>query len=73
MPDVLDYNSYDCLKIIQEKLNEQKISSIIMSKNKIFITWKNLEEKIIVSKETQINLSSDETVNKYNNKYSDQY
>jgi hypothetical protein len=53
VPDCLDYKPLECLKYIEGKLKEQKISDIILSHSRIFITWNNLESKI---KETNENL-----------------
>lgn len=80
-----DYDPYECLKFIKEKLMEQNISTHILTRKKIFITWHDLEEKINQKEEEIIqleknsfdydkhnsNLSSNENVNKYNDKYSD--
>lgn len=43
-----DYDPKVCMKYIKEKLAEHEISSLIIKKSrtKIFITWKNLEEKL---------------------------
>lgn len=41
-----DYVSHDCLKFIKDKLSNQHISTKILSKKKIFITWHDLEEKM---------------------------
>lgn len=46
MPDCIDYVSLNCLKFIEKKLHEQKISILPLSQTKMFITWINLEEKI---------------------------
>lgn len=35
------YNSYECLTIIQEKLRKKNFDTLIISNNKIFISWKN--------------------------------
>ena len=44
--EILDYDSLECMQYIKNKLNEQKISSTIWDKNKLFITWASLEKKI---------------------------
>jgi hypothetical protein len=36
------YNSYECIKIIQEKLKEKKFLTMIISNKDIFISWKNI-------------------------------
>ena len=46
IPDCLDFIPYECLKYIEEKLKEQKVACLILSKIRIFITWNNIEEKI---------------------------
>lgn len=46
VPDCLDYKSIGCLKYIEEKLKEQKISCLILTNIKMFITWNKLEEKL---------------------------
>jgi hypothetical protein len=35
------YNSFDCLNFIQEKLRKKNFDTLIISKNKLFISWKN--------------------------------
>lgn len=35
------YNSYDCVNFIQEKLRKKNFDTLIISKNKMFISWKN--------------------------------
>jgi hypothetical protein len=35
------YNSYECLNLIQEKLRNKNFDTLIITKNKIFISWKN--------------------------------
>jgi hypothetical protein len=35
------YNPYECLILIQEKLRNKKFNTLIISNNKIFISWKN--------------------------------
>lgn len=35
------YNSYECLSQIQEKLRKKNFDTLIISSNKIFISWKN--------------------------------
>ena len=54
VPDCLDYKPLECLEYIEGKLKEQKISDIILSHSRIFITWNNLESKL---KESEENLS----------------
>ena len=46
--ECIDYDPKICTKYVREKLLEHNINSLIMtkSKTKIFITWKDLEEKI---------------------------
>ena len=34
------YNSIECLNCIQEKLRKKNFDTLIMEKNKIFISWK---------------------------------
>lgn len=46
VPECTLYNTKECLKFIREKLDEEKISCLMLSKTKIFITWHDLEEKI---------------------------
>jgi hypothetical protein len=36
------YNSYDCLKYIEDKLRKKKFETLIISKTEIFISWKKL-------------------------------
>lgn len=38
-----EYKPYNCLEYIQEKLSKLFIDTIILSENKIFISWKDLE------------------------------
>lgn len=64
VPECIDYKPKKCLNFIREKLEEQKISSLILSESRIFITWSNLEEKL---------LASEKEINENNNKYTDQY
>jgi hypothetical protein len=35
------YNSYKCLLFIQEKLRKKNFDTLIISNNKMFISWKN--------------------------------
>ena len=35
------YNSYECLNSIQEKLRKKNFDTLIISNNRIFISWKN--------------------------------
>ena len=35
------YDSYECLTFIQEKLRKKNFDTLIISNNKIFISWKN--------------------------------
>lgn len=35
------YNSYECLTFIQEKLRKKNFDTLIISNNKMFISWKN--------------------------------
>ena len=46
--ECIDYDPKICTKYIKEKLLEHEIKSLIIkkSKTKMFITWKNLEEKL---------------------------
>lgn len=53
VPDCLDYKPLECLKYIESKLKEQKISDIILSQSRIFITWNNLESKIKEEEDSQ--------------------
>jgi hypothetical protein len=46
----IDYNSYDCLILIKDKLQEQHMLSTIISPNKIFITWNDIEKKLSIEK-----------------------
>ncbi len=69
-----DYVSLDCLKYIKERLRDQYISTKIVSKKKIFITWYDLEEKIAqrdeeLKKIEEIGSTPDENVNKDYDKY----
>lgn len=36
------YNSYECIKYIEKKLNEKKFLTLILSNKDIFISWKNI-------------------------------
>ena len=36
------YESYDCLKYIEDKLRKKKFETLITSKTEIFISWKKL-------------------------------
>lgn len=68
VPDVLDFNSRNCLVYIKEKLHEQKISTSILSNTKIFITWQDLEKKKSIKDEDKS--SSEENISNDNNKNS---
>jgi hypothetical protein len=35
------YNSFECLSLIQDKLRKKNFDTLIISNNKIFISWKN--------------------------------
>lgn len=35
------YNSYECLNSIQEKLRKKNFDTLIITNNRIFISWKN--------------------------------
>ena len=35
------YNPYECLNLIQNKLRKKNFDTLIISNNKIFISWKN--------------------------------
>jgi hypothetical protein len=48
--DCYEYKSSDCLLFIENKLNEQSIDTYIINETKIFITWKNLEQKLLQKK-----------------------
>ena len=41
-----EYNMYDCLEYIQQKLKEKHIDSFIISNKSIYISWENLEQNI---------------------------
>lgn len=45
IPECLGYNSANCLNFIREKLKRQRISCLVMTRTKIFISWKNIEKK----------------------------
>jgi hypothetical protein len=46
--ECIDYDTLKCMQYLQIELEKYHISSLIMenSKNKLFITWNNLEEKL---------------------------
>ena len=44
------YDSMECLNHIQKKLRDKNFETLIYSKNDIFISWKNLKNKIIEKK-----------------------
>lgn len=79
--ECVDYSPTECLKFIKEKLTEQHISTCVTSRRKIFITWHNLEEKLAKREEelqkienintlnNNLTLSSNENINEYYNKY----
>ena len=46
VPECIDYDTLGCLCYIQDKLQEQEISTYLISRTKMFITWNNLEEKL---------------------------
>ena len=46
VPYCVEYKSTECLKIIEQKLKEEKITCLLLTKTKLFITWNNLEEKL---------------------------
>lgn len=50
--DCYEYNSLDCLRFIEKKLNAEYIDTYIIdgSRTKIFITWKNLDKKLNTQK-----------------------
>jgi len=66
VPDVLDFDAKKCLSFIKDKLQEQKISCLILTQTRIFITWNNLEEKINAVKDEKS--SSEENISNDNNK-----
>lgn len=39
-----DYSEYECIKFIEERLNELCLDTLVISKNKLFISWKNVRE-----------------------------
>lgn len=43
VPECPEYSSEDCLLLIQEKMKEEMIPTLVMLPNKIFISWFNLE------------------------------
>jgi hypothetical protein len=45
IPECLGYDSYDCICYIKRKLSRQKISCLITSTTKLFISWKNIDKK----------------------------
>lgn len=63
VPECVDYKPAECLKFINEKLKEQKLSSLLLSKTKIFISWSNLEKKI--SEEDEKNKEKDKETSKF--------
>ena len=63
VPDCLDYKPNECLNFIEQKLKEQKIGTLTLSKTKIFITWNNLEEKI---KQSEKELTDTEKIGSIN-------
>lgn len=40
-----DYNPAECLEHLEERLKRLQLDTLILSNNKIFISWKNLEMK----------------------------
>lgn len=44
--ECLEYDSYECLKFISDKLKEDFIDSVIISNTSMFITWKFIESRI---------------------------
>jgi len=45
-PECRDYDPYECLEFISEKLRQDYFDTIIISDVSMFITWKYIEEKI---------------------------
>jgi hypothetical protein len=63
VPECSNYNTDDCIKILKNKLNEQKLSCLKLNKTKIFITWSNLEEKLSSNE----NIEQDDDKHTYQN------
>ena len=65
--DCTDYDSLECLKHIKDKLLEQNISTVILSRKKIFITWYDLEEKNIRREEELQKIENIDTTGNFTN------
>lgn len=50
-----DYTPTECINKLQEKLTQNKITSLKMSRTKIFITWYELEKKLSPEKNIENN------------------
>jgi len=40
------YNPADCIAFIKDKLDKQKLETVIISDSKLYISWASLEEKL---------------------------
>ncbi len=67
--ECIDYDSKNCMKYIKSKLSEQCIQSLIISKSKtqMFITWEDLEKRLI-EKEKKQNYSDINTLSAFESK-----
>ena len=59
VPECMEYKPIDCIKNIQIKLREQKISCFILSLFRIFISWNDFEEQIKLSSNNHVNDDDD--------------
>jgi len=46
IPECIGYNPFNCLKYIQNKLYSHCITSSIITQNKIFLSWINIEKRL---------------------------
>jgi hypothetical protein len=46
IPECIGFDSFNCLKYIQNKLYDNCITSLIITQNKIFLSWVNIEKKL---------------------------
>jgi hypothetical protein len=47
VPECQNYNSFESMNLIIEKLNDQQLSCMIINNRMIFISWHDLENKLI--------------------------
>lgn len=46
IPTCINYNPYECIKYIKDKLDKERIETKIKSFNKLYISWSDLEKQV---------------------------